>query len=43
MEAVILELAKYAGTALITLGIAWLKKKMDLKRLKRGEVDINDL
>lgn len=42
MEEVLKQLALTAGTALISFGIAWLKKKADIKAIKSGKKHIED-
>lgn len=43
MENTLNELLLTAGTALISFGIAWLKKRFDIKKLKKGEKSLDDV
>lgn len=43
MHTVLEQLIISAGTALISFGIAWLKKKADIKDLKSGKKHLEDL
>jgi hypothetical protein len=43
METILEHLLTMAGTALISLGIAWLKKKADVKAVINGKKEITDV
>lgn len=43
MESVLLELLKYAGTAIISFGIAWARKKANIKAIKNGSKTIDQI